>query len=361
MVEFSADLFILKPKDSSRGNGVVFFDVVNRGRFRLLSTFSGGAAADDPTTEAHVGDASLLRQGFTLVAVGWQFDVAEELIGLQAPVPAEGGQPITGWLREWFVPNEPAESYNWTGGYATKGYLPVDPNAADYRLTSREGLFTARHLIPRDDWRFGRVVDGRYEADPNFITLQGGFKPGLTYELAYESRNPPVAGLGLAAVRDMASAMKYQPGIVAPGRLAYMYGSSQTGRTLRLTIHGGFTIDERGRKVFDAAFVKTGGASLGRFNERFARVNSLGGFTETRFHFSTRSPPIRSLAGATGSAPGSPPASNRKSSSSTPGPSTGTRGRLGALRHAAMDGTADLADVANVRGVLHRRLATRVG
>ena len=31
-VEFSADLFILKPKDPSRGNGVVFFDVVNRGQ-----------------------------------------------------------------------------------------------------------------------------------------------------------------------------------------------------------------------------------------------------------------------------------------------------------------------------------------
>ena len=34
-VEFSADLFILKPKDSARGNGVVFFDVVNRGSFRF--------------------------------------------------------------------------------------------------------------------------------------------------------------------------------------------------------------------------------------------------------------------------------------------------------------------------------------
>ena len=42
-----ADLVILKPKDPSRGNGVVFFDVVNRGRFRLLTTFSAGAAADE--------------------------------------------------------------------------------------------------------------------------------------------------------------------------------------------------------------------------------------------------------------------------------------------------------------------------
>ena len=102
-VEFSADLFILKPKDPGRGNGVVFFDVVNRGRFRLLSTFSGAAAADDPTTEAHFGDASLLRQGYTLVAVGWQFDVPEDLIGVQAPIATNNGQPIKGWLREWFI------------------------------------------------------------------------------------------------------------------------------------------------------------------------------------------------------------------------------------------------------------------
>jgi hypothetical protein len=83
-VEFSADLFILKPKDPARGNGLVFFDVINRGNFRLLSTFSGGAPAGDPTSEAHFGNASLLNEGYTLVAVGWQFDVADELIGLQA-------------------------------------------------------------------------------------------------------------------------------------------------------------------------------------------------------------------------------------------------------------------------------------
>ncbi|MGH9893227.1 MAG: hypothetical protein ACREA0_14800, partial [bacterium] len=122
-VEFSADLFILKPKDPSRGNGVVFFDVVNRGRFRLLSTFSAAAAADDPTTEAHFGDASLLLQGFTLVAVGWQFDVEGDLIGLDAPIPTDNGRPIRGWLRESFIPDQPRDSYNWTGGNTTHGYL----------------------------------------------------------------------------------------------------------------------------------------------------------------------------------------------------------------------------------------------
>ena len=44
-VEFSADFFLLRPKEPSRGNGVVFFDVVNRGRFRLLTAFSDADAA----------------------------------------------------------------------------------------------------------------------------------------------------------------------------------------------------------------------------------------------------------------------------------------------------------------------------
>ena len=348
-VEFSADFFILKPKDPARGNGVVFFDVINRGRFRLLSTFSAAEGADDPTTEAHFGDASLLLQGFTLVAVGWQFDVEDDLIGLDAPIPTSNGKPIRGWLREWFIANKPSDSFNWTGGNATKGYVPVDLNARDYRLTSRKGFFTARSLIPRADWQFGRVVDGRHVADPDFITLKGGFKPGLTYEIAYESQNPPVAGLGLAAVRDMASAMKYDPAIVAPGKYAYMYGSSQTGRTLRLIIHQGFTIDERGRKVFDAAFIKTGGASIGRFNERFALVNSLGVFTETHFPFQYQvtTDPVTGKRDGLGAR--IPAGLEPKLFMFDTGSEYWDKGRLGALRHASIDGTADLPDAPNVR------------
>ena len=348
-VEFSADLFILKPKDPSRGNGVVFFDVVNRGRFRLLSTFSGAEGADDPTVEAHFGDASLLVQGFTLVAVGWQFDVEEELIGLDAPIPSNNGTPIRGWLREWFIPSKPSDSFQWTSGNATRGYVPVDLNAPDYRLTSREGFFTARSLIPRDDWHFGRLVNGRQVADADFITLKSGFKPGLTYELTYESQNPPVAGLGLAAVRDMASAMKYDPSIVAPGKYAYMYGSSQTGRTLRLIIHQGFTIDERGRKVFDAAFVKTGGGSIGRFNERFALVNSLGVFTETQFPFQYQvtTDPVTGKRDGLGAR--IPAGLEPKIFMFDTGSEYWDKGRLGALRHASIDGTKDLPDAPNVR------------
>ena len=39
-VEFSSDLFILKPKDPAKGNGVAFFDVLNRGNKGLLTRFN---------------------------------------------------------------------------------------------------------------------------------------------------------------------------------------------------------------------------------------------------------------------------------------------------------------------------------
>ena len=348
-VEFSADLFIIKPKDSSRGNGVVFFDVVNRGRFRLLSTLDAAAASDDPTTEAEFGEASLLEKGFTLVAVGWQHNAPEGSIRVELPIATENGQPIKGWLREWFIPNEATDSYEWTVSYVTTAYPPVAPDAPDYRLTAREGLFSSRRLIAREDWRFGHTVDGQFVADQNFITLEGGFQPGVTYEIAYESQNPPVAGLGLAAVRDMASSMKYNPDSIAPGRYAYMYGSSQTGRTLREIIYEGFTIDEQERKVFDAAFVKTGGASMGRFNERFARSSSLGVFVETQFPFQYQvtTDPVTGKQDGLGAR--IPAGLEPKIFIFDTGSEYWDKGRLGALKHTSIDGTQDLPDAPNVR------------
>ena len=33
----------------------------------------------------------------------------------------------------------------------------------------------------------------------------------MTYQVTYESKNPPVAGLGFAAIRDLASSLKHAP------------------------------------------------------------------------------------------------------------------------------------------------------
>src|SRR5690348_10846806 len=97
-VEFSADLFILRPKDSAHGNGVALFDVVNRGGKGLLGVFNRAKGSSDPTAESEFGDGLPMREGYTLVAVGWEFEVRKardkNLVGLQVPIATDNGQPI---------------------------------------------------------------------------------------------------------------------------------------------------------------------------------------------------------------------------------------------------------------------------
>src|SRR5215470_1873149 len=59
-VRFSADLYALVPKEAARGNGVVLFDVLNRGRKNMLVTFNRATPRHDPTAEADFGDGFLM-------------------------------------------------------------------------------------------------------------------------------------------------------------------------------------------------------------------------------------------------------------------------------------------------------------
>src|SRR5580698_5007198 len=82
LVEFSADLEVLRPK--SKGNGTALVEISNRGGKGLVSTFdmpSSNGATD-------FGDPLLFKQGFTLVWIGWQFDLPDQtgLLKLYAPV-----------------------------------------------------------------------------------------------------------------------------------------------------------------------------------------------------------------------------------------------------------------------------------
>src|ERR1700732_945943 len=140
-VEFSADLFIVRPKDPSHGNGVAFFDVVNRGNKVLLSVFDRAKGSSDPSTEAEFGDGLLLREGYTLIAVGWEFEVRKDTdknrVGLDAPIATENARPITGGVNPWFIPDKNSPSYEFTAEYNPPVYPPLDPKNLAYRLTVR--------------------------------------------------------------------------------------------------------------------------------------------------------------------------------------------------------------------------------
>lgn len=350
-VEFSSDLFILKPKDPARGNGVLFFDVVNRGNKGLLSVFDHARGSADPSAEADFGNGLLLREGYTLVAVGWQFDVPKggNRIGFDAPVATNNGQPIQGWVSPWFIPNKRSDSYEYASGYFTHAYAPVDVNDSRYRLTEREGFMAAPRLIPRTDWQFGRMENGKLVSDPFWITVKGGFRAGETYQLDYESKDPPVAGLGFAAIRDLASALKYNSDAVVHGRYVYTYGASQTGRYQRHLVYEGFSTDEQGRQAIDALFIQTGGTGLGSFNERFAQPNELGSFTQTKFpiRYETTTDPVTGRQDGLGARV--PKGLEPKIFLVDTGSEYWDRGRVAALRHLSMDGSEDLPDPGNVR------------
>src|SRR3954468_15165739 len=76
-VEASADFYMLKPVDPRRGNGRLFYEVGNRGGKAMLPTFQKASSSPDPVTEAQFGDGALMRDGFTLLWMGWQWDVPE--------------------------------------------------------------------------------------------------------------------------------------------------------------------------------------------------------------------------------------------------------------------------------------------
>lgn len=274
MVEFAADVFILKPKDMQHANGAAVVEIPNRGGKAMLRFFNRGRTSPDPTSEEEMGDGFLLRQGFALVWIGWQFDVPDQpgLMRLIAPVATDNGKPIRGLVRADFVFAN--RVYDTSLGHrGQKPYPAIDLNDERYTLTVRDSVLGERRAIPRDQWQFARLVGDNLVSDANSIYLKGGFEPGKIYEVVYRAENPVVVGLGLAAVRDAIAFFKYEKNDALAVNRAIGFGISQSGRFLRHFLYEGFNADERDRKVFDAIDAHVAGGGRGSFNHRFAEAS----------------------------------------------------------------------------------------
>src|SRR5437016_4758847 len=202
-VEFSSDFYIIKPKDVSRGNGTVFYEVSNRGNKGMLGFFDFASGSTDPQNASDFGDGFLLEQGFTLLWVGWQFDVPNRDGALRTYVPIaheSDGRPIRGIVRSDFEPVEKIMEAS-LADRAHMAYAVADPKDPANVLTVRDSSNGPRRTIPRDQWDF--TADGRS------IHMASGFEPKKIYEIVFRSQDPPIAGLGLAGVRDTISQLKY--------------------------------------------------------------------------------------------------------------------------------------------------------
>ncbi|MBL8296241.1 MAG: hypothetical protein JNN08_30640 [Bryobacterales bacterium] len=278
LVEFSADIYVLKPTDPARGNGTALFEVSNRGNKGLLSMFNLASGSLDPSESAHFGDGFLLERGFTLIWIGWQFDVPDlkDRMRLFAPFATRNGQPITGPVRAEFITDRPATEMP-LGDRNHMAYAPVSLDDRTAQLTVRDRCDSGRKPLPRDAWKFN--------ADGQHITMQQGFVPGKVYEVVYTAKDPVVVGLGPAAIRDFISYLKYGSPAASINVLgdqrrflkrAIGFGTSQSGRFLRTFLFYGFNADEQGRIVFDGVWSHVAGGGRGSFNHRFAQASRDG-------------------------------------------------------------------------------------
>jgi hypothetical protein len=277
-VEFEGDLLLFLPKvgrlkaapTSPAPTGTVFLEVVNRGRDQSLGLLSDARQRDLRPENWSLGDRFLLEQGFTVAFLGWQYDVAPgDGLGLRVP-----SVPVNGVVRDSAVlvsPSRPNQALELT-------YCAADPSQPDATLTWRSTFDGPAQLLPRASWQFA--------PDGCSIGRPAGFEAGLT-EAIYVARGSPVAGLGLAAVRDFASYLRHGAAERTPSadtlrnnpalmQRVIGFGYSQSARLLRELVRDGFNQDERGRAAFDGLFIASAGAGGGSFNHRFASPGQAG-------------------------------------------------------------------------------------
>lgn len=303
-VEYSMDISILKPIDPARGNHVLLFDVVNRGRKLVTALFNIGATAADPA-----GDGFLEEEGFTLVWSGWQPDLvpspATGRIAMTVPVAhAKGGAAITGTVRSEIAAvggfgafTGPIQTSPIFGGLSTdsRGYLPVSTDTSKATLTQRVHAQDPREPIPTGQWAFGscnpafpNVVPDPPDSAQFHICKEGGFDPNHLYELIYQARDPLVLGLGFASTRDLVSFLRHtsDPQNPVAGTIQHtlLHATSQSGRYARGFLQLGFNRDEEGRMVFEGMNPHIASARIA-MNIRFGQPGRGAGLQHTEHDY----------------------------------------------------------------------------
>ncbi len=238
MVEYSATFAIAKPVDMGKATGVLLYDVPNRGNGRYLDG----------------------RDGHVHVVSGWQGDIAPgpDRQTLHAPVAL--GQ--TGKVLARFIDFGPGKSsLPLQGGFGSPVALspPFSLETASGKLMRRRNDASRPELIDARDWAFADCGKIPFPGvpDPSQVCVKGGFDPAYGYELVYVAKNPPVLGLGFAAVRDLNTFLRYDAGsgnpLAGQIRHAIITGTSQSGNYVRSFIRLGFNAAEDGRIVFEGA------------------------------------------------------------------------------------------------------------
>ena len=270
MVEYSMDVYILKPVGLGRGNHKLVIDVNNRGTKRFAQ-LNNSPFMNDPTTAADAGEAFFMERGYTLAWNGWDISATtgDDRLTISVPVASNpNGSAITGPSYEYITANNATTmTYRLAYPAATLGM-----NQA--KLTVKRLLNDVPTTIDPSGWEF---IDDR---TIRLLPVGTAFAQSHIYEFTYTAKDPLVAGLGLAATRDFVSFLRYatadERGSANPlaedVQHTFSWTVSQPGRYLNDFQTLGFNEDESGRRVLDGIQNWVAGSSGVALNYRFAQT-----------------------------------------------------------------------------------------
>jgi alpha/beta hydrolase family protein len=281
LVLYSTKIAIVTPADSSSGNHTMLLNIVNRGNPQVYDVGN---------------DLFELKQGFSVVFVGWQADLLPLgnpfFLTLSAPVAHEkNGKIITGIVRSEFTVGAPASTQRIIAGSSTNtaGYPTVSLDNRHDTMTMRVHQNDPKVPIPNTDWAYADCTAVPFPGvpDPQKVCLRNGFDTNHIYELVYTARDPIVMGLGLAAIRDVGSFLRYEAQddlgnanpLAGAMKYALLSGGSQSAAVLRTYLRLGFNEDEVHRQVFDGMQPERS-TRRNALNVRFSQPGRLSGGTQ---------------------------------------------------------------------------------
>jgi hypothetical protein len=283
LVEFAADFELLRPLNKDDSNSVLIADILNRGSRRAIRYFNFASNYDSSEGPSNLGDGFLMRNGYSVLSVGWQFDVPNDVSLLRSYLPVidlSEEQVTEGMVRSDFSVSQ-AQLAHTLGDRSHFAYPVAKEHIESAHLTQRDPYTNDREEIDRNRWHFindPNETNQSYLSAPgdfNAVILEGGFQPDKVYEVTYYSDRTVPAGLGLAAIRDANILIKSnlyfdQQDSVEDSLSVIAFGDSQSGRTLRTYLHDGFNVSS-GQMVFDGAMIHLGANARGGFNQRFTQ------------------------------------------------------------------------------------------
>ena len=283
LVSYQHNFYILQPLDPSKGNRKMMYEPPNRGGKTYQTLNNTPTGTNDPaalTDAATLDDSFLWTRGYTTVWSGWENNLGP-LNGLVATasfpiVGTDPNNPVTGPSYEYIVTTSNTSTFQLT-------YPAASADQSKAVLTHRVHLDDPAVPVAPGGWAYTSgvsAVDNSAIANGAIKLTTGNFVNNDIYEFSYTAKNPTVNGLGLAAIRDFNSFLRFashdDAGTPNPIKFhvdrIYTETSSQPARTLNDFVHLGFNEDESHRQVFDGMMQWIGAGDGLNMNYRWSQT-----------------------------------------------------------------------------------------